>query len=94
VSDPILFVVDDDAVTLASLTGALERRFGSDYRVLSDRSPRAGLARLRRACEEGAAIALLVADQWMPEMTGIDWLGRAREMHSLSEQNGIRSTST
>ncbi len=76
-SDPILFVVDDDAVTLASLAGALERCFRSDYRVLSDRSPRAALVRLQRACEEGEAIALPAADQWMPEMTG-DRLARPR----------------
>jgi hypothetical protein len=40
VSDPIVFVVDDEAAPLASLAGALERRFGADYRVLSDRSAR------------------------------------------------------
>jgi thioredoxin reductase (NADPH) len=79
-SDPILFVVNDDAATLASLAGALERRFGADYRVLSDRSPVSALARLQEACEQGAPIALLVAGQWMPEMTGIDWLVQACEL--------------
>jgi thioredoxin reductase (NADPH) len=80
VSTPILFVVDDDAAALASLAGALERRFGADYRVWSDRSPAAALARLQEACDRGESIALLIAAQWMPEMTGIDWLGRAREL--------------
>jgi thioredoxin reductase (NADPH) len=70
VSDPIVFVVDDEGATLASLAGALERRFGADYRVLSDRSPVSALARLQEACDRGESIALLVADQWMPEMTG------------------------
>ena len=38
------------------------------------------LARLQEACDQGASIALLVADLWMPEMTGIDWLVQAREL--------------
>jgi thioredoxin reductase (NADPH) len=80
VSNPILFVVGDDAATLATLAGALERRFGADYRVWSDRSPASALARLQEACDRGESIALLIAEQWMPEMTGIDWLGRAREL--------------
>ncbi len=78
--DPILLVVGGDADTLASLAGGLERRFGADYRVLADRSPVSALARLRDAGDRGEPVALLVAEQWMPEMTGIDWLVRAREL--------------
>ena len=57
-SGPILFVVDDDAAALASLAGALERRFGADYSVWSDRSPASALARLQEACDRGESIAL------------------------------------
>ena len=60
--DPILFVVDDDPETLASLAAALERRFGADYRVLTDRSAASALARLEQACERREEVALVVAD--------------------------------
>ena len=37
--EPILFVVDNDPATLESLAAVLERRFGADYRILTDVSP-------------------------------------------------------
>ncbi|MGH7268322.1 MAG: hypothetical protein ACREMB_26175 [Candidatus Rokuibacteriota bacterium] len=71
-SEPILFVLEDDPETLAALAGALERRFGDDYRVLTDQSPTGALARLRQARDRGEELASVLADQWMPDMTGID----------------------
>ena len=39
-TEPILFVVDDDPETLTCVATALARRFGADYRVLTDSSSR------------------------------------------------------
>src|SRR5207245_9777279 len=78
--DPILLLVDDDPETLASLASALERRFGADYRVLTERSTTSALARLEQACERGEDVALVVAHLWAPEMTGLDLLAR---VHAL-----------
>jgi thioredoxin reductase/DNA-binding NarL/FixJ family response regulator len=80
VAEPILFVVGDDPDTLASLATALERRFGADYRILTDRSPSSALTRLEKARGGGEEVALVVADLWMPEMTGIEALARARDL--------------
>ncbi len=66
--EPILLVVDDDPGTLAALAGALERRFGADYRVLTDRSPTSGLGQLQQACGRGEEVALVIADLWTPEI--------------------------
>lgn len=70
-SEPILFLLDDDPEVLAALAGALERRFGADYRVLTDRSPAGALARLQQARDRGEEIVLAIVDQWMADMTGI-----------------------
>src|SRR6266446_7463152 len=78
--DPILLLVDDDPETLASLASALERRFGVDYRVLTERSPTSALARLEQACERGEDVALVVAHLWAPEMTGLDLLARVHDL--------------
>jgi len=67
--DPILLLVDDDPETLASLASALERRFGADYRVLTERSPTSALARLEHACERGEDVALVVAHLWSATAT-------------------------
>jgi thioredoxin reductase (NADPH) len=79
-AEPILFVVEDDPGTIASLATALERRFGADYRILTDRSPSSALTRLEKARDGGEEVALVVADLWMPEMTGIELLARARDL--------------
>ena len=78
--NPILFLIDDEADVLASLAAALERRFGADYRILTDRSPTSALGQLEQARDRGEAVALVVADQWMPEMTEIGWLARVRDL--------------
>jgi CheY-like chemotaxis protein len=71
---PTLFAVDDDSQALAVFEYALRRRYGADYEVVTEASAPAGLARLRLLRERGEDVALMVADQRMPEMTGIDFL--------------------
>jgi thioredoxin reductase (NADPH) len=72
-SDPVVFVVDEDPETLASMVAALERRFGLEYRILADSSPVTALARVAEICGQGETIALLAA-------TDFDWLAQAHEL--------------
>ena len=44
---PVLFVVDDDTGSLATLDGTLRRRYERDYLVIAESSPEAALGRLR-----------------------------------------------
>src|SRR6266508_1675836 len=81
VGNPIVFLIDDEPEVLASLGAALERRFGADYRILTDQSPTSALGQLEQARDRGEAVALVVADQRTPEMTGIEWLARTRDLH-------------
>ena len=75
---PVILIVDDEPAALAGMLDALNRRFGADYRVVPFLSAREGLEGIGRIQSEGEEIALLVADQWMPEMQGNEFLGRAR----------------
>ena len=75
---PVIVVVDDEPTALAGLLDALSRRFGADYRVVPFLSAREGLEGLTRIQKEGEEIALVVSDQWMPEMQGNEFLGKAR----------------
>ena len=69
---PIVFLVDEDPETLASMAEALERRFGAEYRIIADTSPAAALSRLGEACERGETVALVAA-------TDFEWLAQAHE---------------
>ena len=77
-TEPILFVVDDDPATLEALAAVLERRFGADYRIVADASPASALARIEQACERGEKVALVVAS----ETSGPDWFVRVRDLCS------------
>lgn len=71
---PVILLVEDDPSALEPLAAALERRYSGDYRVLAHASARAGIADAERVVAEGGEIALVIADQWMPEMDGVEVL--------------------
>jgi thioredoxin reductase (NADPH) len=83
---PVITVVDDEPQALAALLDALARRFGGDYRIVSHLCARAALEDLERIRADGEQVALVIADQWMPEMTGIELLGRAHEIHEAAQR--------
>jgi len=83
---PVLFVVDDEAESLQALTRELASRYGSHYRVVARVSATDALASLTRLRADGEAVSLILADQWMPETTGIELLARARELHPTARR--------
>ena len=82
---PILFVVDDESAALEALAGDLARRFG-DCRIVAERSASAGLAALKELAARSEEVAVLLADQRMPEMSGIDFLARAHGLHPMAKR--------
>lgn len=78
---PILFVVDDDLSVLAAVARDLRREYGRHYRVMRADSGAAALAALERAKLGNAQVALLLVDQRMPDMSGLDFLAKARELY-------------
>jgi thioredoxin reductase (NADPH) len=86
VAGPAFVVVDDDAETLGALAEALRLRFGTHYEVLAETSAERGLALLDRLRDSGEPVALIIADQWMPELTGVDFLVRAHVMHPAARR--------
>jgi thioredoxin reductase (NADPH) len=77
---PIVLVVEDEGDVRARIRGELERRYGSDYRVTCEGSALAALAKLERWRATDEPVALVLADQWMPELTGEEFLARAKTL--------------
>ncbi|MDE3156044.1 MAG: FAD-dependent oxidoreductase [Acidobacteriota bacterium] len=75
---PAILIVDDEPDALAAMLDALTRRFGGDYRIVPHLSPSAALDAIRRIADDHEDLALVIADQRMPAMTGRDFLGRVR----------------
>jgi len=83
---PVLLVIDDDVGVVQALRDDLSRRFGEDFRVVSESSAATGLAALRRLADEGQQVALLIAGHGMSEMAGTEFLARAHQMHPLAKR--------
>jgi len=77
---PAIVIVDDEPDALAAMLDALARRFGGDYRVIPHLSARAALDAITKIKNENEEIALVIADQRMPEMMGRDFLAQVRSI--------------
>jgi thioredoxin reductase (NADPH) len=77
---PAIVVVDDEPAVLAAVARDLRRGFGEHYRIVRAVSGEEGLEVLRELARRGEQVALLVADQRMPGLSGTDYLVRAREL--------------
>jgi thioredoxin reductase (NADPH) len=77
---PLILAVDDDRAVLSAVERDLRARYGGDYRVLGASSGDEALELLRDLRLRDDPVALLLADQRMPGMTGVELLQRSREL--------------
>jgi thioredoxin reductase (NADPH) len=77
---PVLLTVDDDPEVLRAVERDLRRRYAEHYRVLRADSGATALEALRGLKRRGDSVALLLVDQRMPQMTGVEFLGQAMEI--------------
>jgi thioredoxin reductase (NADPH) len=78
---PVVLAVDDDATALALIERDLTQRYGWNYRVVCEPSPRAALAALRTMQDEGTPVAIVLAAQWMSEVEGTELLAEVGRRH-------------
>jgi thioredoxin reductase (NADPH) len=83
---PIIFLVSSDPAVLGVLDADLSRRFGNDTRIIGADGPAAGLARLARLADEVEPVALVIADQEMPEVEGVEFLASAHSLHPMAKR--------
>lgn len=74
---PSILSVDDDQEVRRAVERDLRRHFSESYRVLSAGSGAEALDLLGRVVLRGEEVALILSDQRMPEMTGVEFLGQA-----------------
>ena len=78
---PVLITVDDDREVLRAVERDLRRHYGENYRVLRAESGSSALEALKTLKLRNDPVALLLVDQRMPEMTGVEFLERAMELY-------------
>ena len=75
---PAILTVDDDPVVSQAIARDLRQRYGADYQVVRATSGAEALRVVNEFALRARPIALIAADQRMPEMTGIEFLEQAR----------------
>ena len=78
---PILLAVDDDVSVLEAVVQDLRRQYGAVYRVMRAASGQAGIDTLNQLKTRQEPVALLLSDQRMPGMTGVEFLERAQKVY-------------
>ena len=83
---PILLAIDDDVNVLEAVVQDLRRQYGSEYRVMRAAGGQTALDILTQLSEREEPVALLLSDQRMPGMTGVELLERSRKLYPESRR--------
>ncbi|MPV49239.1 response regulator [Pseudactinotalea sp. HY160] len=77
---PVILAADDDPAVLSAVRGDLRGRYGRHYRVLTAGGGAEAIDTLDALKLRGDAVAVVVSDQRMPEVSGTAVLGAARRL--------------
>jgi len=77
---PVLLTVDDDPEVLRAIERDLRTHYADRFRIMRSNSGKAALETLKQLKVRNQAVALLLADQRMPQMDGVDFLGEAMDL--------------
>src|SRR6478736_10485396 len=77
---PALIAVDDDPQVLRAVERDLRQKYGKEYRVLRAESGEEALNTVKQLKEREETVALFVADQRMPGMSGVEFLEKAKKV--------------
>jgi thioredoxin reductase (NADPH) len=77
---PVILAVDDDPDVVALIGAELEDRYGRAYQVLTARAVTTAEKLLEELHQSGERVALVLSDQWLPDGTGCELLGRVTEL--------------
>lgn len=80
-ADPVIFAVDDDPQVLRALVRDLRKRYRKDYKILSSEDALQALEALKELAQTNTPVALLLSDQRMPALEGVDYLIEAQRHH-------------
>src|ERR1700674_5559448 len=74
---PVLFTIDDDPDGLRALERDLRQQYSDRFRVMRASSGASALGALHQLRERRNAVALMLVDQRMPQMSGVEFLEQA-----------------
>jgi len=73
-SDPVILAIDDEPEVLRAVQRDLRRRYADDYRIVGAGGGEEANQLIDELAVRGTPLALILADQRMPKVTGVDVL--------------------
>src|SRR5713226_5153803 len=83
---PVIWTVDDDPDVLRAVERDLRRQYGDRYRVMAADSGSSALAAVEQLKLRNEPVALLLVDQRMPRMSGVEFLEKALEIYPAAKR--------
>src|SRR3954452_6098932 len=78
---PFIIIVDDDLQVLRAIQRDIRNKYREDYRVSATESANEALELIKELKLKNETVALFISDQRMPEMEGIAFLEKAKEIY-------------
>jgi thioredoxin reductase (NADPH) len=83
---PTILAVDEDIAVREVVDRDLSERYGSEYRIVHTHSGSEALVMLQEMRRRSEPVALLIADQRMPAMSGVEFLEEAIKLHPQAKK--------
>ncbi|MGH2536639.1 MAG: FAD-dependent oxidoreductase [Candidatus Promineifilaceae bacterium] len=80
-SKPVILAVDDEPQVLNAVERDLRQHYAEDYQILKARSGAEALSAVEEMKRRNRQVALFLADQRMPGMTGTEFLAQALRLY-------------
>ncbi|MEM9978536.1 MAG: FAD-dependent oxidoreductase [Cyanobacteria bacterium P01_D01_bin.2] len=77
---PVILTIDDDPAVLQSISRDLRRQYGERFRIVRADSGARALEAAQQLKLRGDTVALFLADQRMPGMSGVEFLDQGSEI--------------
>src|SRR5688572_27569506 len=83
---PFIIIVDDDSQVLRAIQRDIKNEFRKEYSIVATNSAPEALEVIKELKLKNESVALFLSDQRMPEMEGIEFLQKAREIFPDAKQ--------
>ncbi len=83
---PVILAVDDEPQVLNAVERDLRQHYGRDFRVIKAGSGKEALDAVEGLKQRGDPVALFLVDQRMPNMSGKEYLTKARQHYPESRK--------
>src|SRR6478672_3589132 len=77
---PFIIICDDDVQVLRAIQRDIRNQYRNDYRIAATESASEALELIKELKLKNETVALFISDQRMPEMEGIVFLEKAKEL--------------